>query len=226
MPCVPAVTIRRLGHEAAPLVIIDDFSPDPGALVAAAAAQAFAPNGPYYPGIRAPADAGYLAARMDVLRPVLEATFDCPGGARLVECAFSLVTTLPQDLLPIQRLPHFDSTDPGRFALLHYLCGPEQGGTAFYRHRATGFESVSDARYPVYTAALEAEVAATGLPDADYIRGETVLFEQTGEVEAAFNRMVIYRSRTLHSGRIPPDFAFSPDPRVGRLTINTFLKAR
>ncbi len=226
MPIPPSVTVQSLGHEAAPLVIIDDFSPDPGALAAAAAAQAFAPKGAFYPGIRAPADASYLAARMDVLRPVLEDVFDCPGGARLVECAFSLVTTRPQDLMPIQRLPHFDSTDPGFFALLHYLCGPDQGGTAFFRHRATGFESVSDERYPVYNAALEAEVAATGLPEPDYIRGETALFEQTGEVDAVFNRMVIYRSRTLHSGRIPHGFHFSPDPRVGRLTVNTFLKAR
>ncbi len=43
---------------------------------------------------------------------------------------FSVVTTASQDLLPIQCIPHYDSTDPKLFAAVIYLCGP-----TILRHR-------------------------------------------------------------------------------------------
>lgn len=220
------VTIRSIGHEREPLVIIETFCDAPEALMAAAEACAFGPAGPHYPGIRAPANPAYLTRRMSLLQQVLRDVFGFRDGASLVECNFSLVTQAPETLRPIQRLPHFDSTDPGRIALLHYLCGPEMGGTAFYRHRATGYESLCEERLASYAPALEAEARAGGLPQAGYIAGETALFAETARVNAAFNRMAIYRGRLLHSGVIPEGFAFSPLPRDGRLTVNTFLQAQ
>jgi hypothetical protein len=220
------VTVRPLGYEREPLVIIENFCAEPEALMAEAEASTFGPAGPHYPGIRARADPAYLARRMTLLQEVLRAVFNFRDGASLVECNFSLVTQPPDTLRPIQRLPHFDSTDPGRIALLHYLCGPEMGGTAFYRHRATGFESICAARLASYGPALEAEVRGGGLPEANYVAGDTDLFAETARVDAAFNRMAIYRGRLLHSGAIPADFGFSPVPRAGRLTVNTFLQAQ
>lgn len=218
------VTTKHFGDAGEPLVIIDGFAPDPQALLEAAYAQDYQPIGPHYPGIRAQAAPAYLAARMDVLETVLREAFACAKGAALVECAFSLVTTPPGALTPIQRIPHFDSVDPGRFALLHYLCDASGGGTAFYRHRSTGFETISQDRHAAYTAALQTESAQ--LPPAGYVSGHTDLFEETGRVDARFNRMVIYRGYRLHSGVIPPDLPLSADPREGRLTVNTFLQAR
>jgi len=222
----PSLTIGRIGHEREPIAVIDGFSSDPASLVEQAAVQAFGPLGPHYPGVRAPAQASYLAERMDVLQDALTHVFGLAGGADLVECNFSLVTTRPDALRPIQCLPHFDSTDPGRIAVLHYLCGPADGGTAFYRHRTTGFETVSASRMEDYSGALDGDVARHGMPGADYLRGDTALFEQTYRVEAAFNRLVIYRGWTLHSGVIPAGHALPADPRRGRLTVNTFLQAR
>jgi hypothetical protein len=163
---------------------------------------------------------------MDLLQEVLSGVFGVSRGADLVECNYSIVTTPPSALAPIQRLPHFDSTDPGRIAILHYLCQPLDGGTAFYRHRATGFETISDSRLADYSEVLQTEAGARGLPQAEYVRADTALFEQTYRVDAAFNRLVVYRGWSLHSGAIPPDLTFSPDPRKGRLTVNTFLQAR
>jgi len=40
------------------------------------------------------------------------------------------------------------------------------------------------------------------------------------------DRLAIYRGSMLHSGIIPPDMAFSADPRLGRLTANIFVKGR
>ena len=41
-----------------------------------------------------------------------------------------------------------------------------------------------------------------------------------------FNRLVVYRSHMLHSGRIPPGAELSDDPRRGRLTANIFVTYR
>lgn len=217
--------VEYFGHENEPLVIIDDFSDAFDALKARAVASSYAVTSPHYPGIRAQADPSYLSANMSVLKSVLTDVFDTPQGASLVECAYSIVTTKPDDLTPIQRLPHFDSTDPGRLALLHYFGDAASGGTAFYRHQSTGFETIKVDRHPAYTHALSSEVEAHGIPaPAYYARGD--MFERIGEVEAKPNRMVIYRGYRLHSGIIPTRLPLSPDPSVGRLTLNTFLQAR
>lgn len=218
--------IRRIGHEREPIVIIDNFSSDPASLLEQAAGLSFRALGPHYPGVRSPARPAYLAERMDVLQRVLADVFGLADGADLVECNYSIVTTPPRALTRFQSLPHFDSTEPENIAVLHYMCAPSQGGTAFYRHRATGFETVSPSRLEDYASVLEDEIARGRQPDAGYMREDTALFEQTYKVEAAFNRLVIYRGWSLHSGAIPPDLTFSPDPREGRLTINTFLRAR
>jgi len=217
-------TTEKFGAEGEPLVTIDDFAPDPTALFDAACAGSYGYPGPHYPGLRAPADPAYLGSRMDLLKDILTDVFAMPQGAHLVECAYSIVTTPRAALTPIQRIPHFDTLDPGRLALLHYLCDERGGGTAFYRHRATGFETITQACHGPYTRALQAEAAQ--LPAQGYVDGDTALFEETGLVAARFNRMVIYRGYRLHSGVIPQDLALSPDPRRGRVTVNTFLPAR
>lgn len=220
----PSVSIGRIGHEREPIVVIDGFSSDPAALVERAAGERYGQLGAFYPGVRAKAAPGYLTERMDLLQQALANAFGVTGGANLVECNFSVVTTPPGELSVLQRLPHFDSTDPSSLAVLHYLCGPEHGGTAFYRHRATGFETVSASRLEDYSQVMEAEAQRGAAPQAGYLRGDTPLFEQTYRVEAAFNRLVIYRGWTLHSGTVPDGHSLSPDPRMGRLTINTFLQ--
>ena len=217
--------IQRLGNEAEPLVIIDDFSEQFEALRQTAEASTYTVTGPHYPGIRAQADPSYLGPQMAVLKDVLTKVFGYASGANLIECAYSLVTTPPLKLTPIQRLPHFDSTDPKRLALLHYFGDASSGGTAFYRHVSTGFETISQARHQAYTAALQAEINKNGLPPAAYYAAGP-LYERIGEVEAKPNRMVLYRGYRLHSGIIPTDVTLSTDPKQGRLTLNTFLQAR
>lgn len=218
--------VERFGVEQEPLVILDGFAADFEALRHAAEAGAYAVTSPHYPGVRCQADPAYLGARMEVLRDVLTDVFGLGQGAALVECAFSIVSTPPSDLKPIQRLPHFDSTDPKRLALLHYFGGAEDGGTAFYRHKATGFETVRAERLDPYAAAMQAETAAFGLPVGGYHYGDTRQFELIGEIGARPNRMVVYRGYRLHSGVIPQVRQLSDDPKTGRLTLNTFLQGR
>ncbi|MDE2437472.1 MAG: hypothetical protein KGM49_14545, partial [Sphingomonadales bacterium] len=49
-------------------------------------------------------------------------------------------------------------------------------------------------------------------------------YEEIGRVTARYGRLGIWRGNVLHSGLIHANTAFSPDPRLGRLTLNLFLR--
>ena len=216
------IQIIRLGRERQPLVIIDNFAAAPDRLVEDAAAQKFGPGGRFYPGIRAPADFSYLNERSGLVEKIFTELFHCSKGIEIGESNYSLVTTPEGELAPIQSLPHFDGFDPGRFAILHYLCRPDQGGTAFYRHKTTGFETITEGRFSEYETALQREAKEDGAPNG-YFRGSE-RFEQIYCVEPRFNRLVIYRGILLHSGDMPPIPELSSNPREGRLTVNVFCQ--
>ena len=215
------VTIARHGEEDQPVVVIDHFA-DAGRFRDDAAFLSFAPIGPHYPGIRAHVAPALLRPLLERLAPI---TRDVFGGASLevVDAFYSIVTTPPDALSPIQRLPHFDEVSPTRLALLHYLSPDESSGTAFYRHRSSGYESIDAARLPTYRTYLDADLRRHGLPDAGYISGDTPIFAQVARHAGRFNRAILYRSNTLHCADLPADMTLDPDPETGRLTVNTFL---
>jgi hypothetical protein len=219
----PRVTVRTIGREREPLVVIDDFAADPEALRAAAIAARFEPAMHHYPGIRATLSDGYLPAQTPVIAGVLNELFGQSGALEVIDASFSIVTTARAALSVSQRLPHCDAFVRNRIALIHYLSLDDGDGTAFFRHRSTGFESVDQARLPIYTGQLDAELRHAGPPAAGYVADDTALFERTLLAEPRFNRALIYRSYVLHSGAIAPDAALSPDPATGRLTITGFL---
>ena len=219
-------SVERFGQEQEPVVIIDEFYSDLDALSRDAASKSYQKLGPFYPGIRAQASPSYLGERMSLLTEVLKNVFDFQTGAKLTECAYSLVTIPRAELTPIQCLPHYDGTDARRLALLHYLSGPETGGTSFYRHLATGFETVTTDRFERYKSTLAKEVVEFGLPPQDYVDEGKPQFTLIGRIASKPNRCILYRGITLHSGYIPEGLQLENDPREGRLTINTFLSAK
>jgi Family of unknown function (DUF6445) len=219
------VEIWRHGTERQAVAVIDNYLPQPEKFIEAAAVGCpFEPMGPYYPGIRALCPDALLPDLLDPLEEVFKHSFGFQTKPSLQECTFSLVTTKPTDLMPIQRLPHFDSLEEGRVAVLLFLGrSHDNGGTAFYRQRSTGFESLNAARYKEFGTALSKEVGHFGMPEQDYVADDNPMYETLAVHEGRFNRMLVYKSATLHSGRIPKGFAFSADPRLGRLTVNAFL---
>lgn len=202
---------------------MDGFAPDPDALRAAACAATFEPARHHYPGVRAPLPDEYLAGRMPLIAGVVAEIFGRQGAIDLVDASFAMVTTPPAELTVRQRLPHCDAFAPDRIALIHCLSPGRSDGTAFFRHRSTGFETVDAERAPVFLGQLDAELRHGGLPDARYIDGDTPLFERTERAEAEFNRALLYRSYLLHSGALSPDAVLSADPAAGRLTITAFF---
>lgn len=218
-----------VGNEHSPVLIIDGFSDQPEALVDYAATKCSFQQvkNKYYPGVRARAPTSYIetvVGRTDA--PIREA-FGLRGRTLAgADFDFSMVTTPPSELQFLQLLPHFDATDLYQIAVLHYLCTEDKGGTSFYRHRSTGYETITLERRDSFLKALDGDLKASGTPEQAYIDGDTKIFERIGGMSAAFNRLIVYRSAVLHSGDIPKDFCFAQDVRAGRLTLNTFLYYR
>jgi hypothetical protein len=220
--------LDSVGAERAPVLVIDNFADDPQALVDHAASLAPFPAAEqtFYPGVRAPVPVGFVQAVHAYLDNALRAAFSLADDeVKSGGWEYSLVTTRPADLSLRQRMPHIDSTHPGNLALLLYLAPGDQGGTSFYRHRRTGFEAITEARFDRYEQTLKSDLAAFGEPQG-YINGDSEIFERTADYEAVFNRMLVYRSHNLHSASIGEGVAFDPDPRAGRLTMNLFLHFR
>lgn len=219
----PSFTVHHVGREAQPVVVIDGFAPDPDALRAAALEAPFGPALQHYPGVRAALPDSYIPAQRTVLAQVLGPMLGRSGAVELVDASFSIVTTPPEALDIRQRIPHCDAFGAERIALVHYLAPDGGDGTAFFRHRSTGFETIDAERAPIFFGQLDAEFRYGGLPPARYVTGDTNLFEQTLAVEARYNRALVYPSYLLHSGAIAPDAVLSSDPALGRLTVTAFL---
>ena len=220
------VTVHRFGNEQQPVVQIDDFSGMADELLERARSATYQDAGASYPGLRAWCEPDYLDRNRELMFAILQQVFGFRQGISLDVSTFSLVTLAPEELAPLQRIPHYDHASGELVAIMHYLLGPETGGTAFYRHRRTGFETITLEREPAYDAALAEDERAYGMPPQGYFHGHGDRYELIGEVEAQPDRLILYRGKLLHSGVIPDPAALSSDPREGRVTINMFLRGR
>ena len=223
-PAKPQVRVETIGNEGSPLVIIDGFTGDVEPLKRAATQARFQNPGAGYPGIRAWVEPHYLDLRRDLMMQIMARVFGMESAIQCEMSCFSLVTTPPEELVPLQRIPHYDRASSGKVVgLMHYLLGRETGGTAFYRQRRTGFEIISEDREPAYLEAIEADIEEFGPPPAQYCHDDSDRYEMIAEVEAKPDRMILYPGRLLHSGVIAQPDRLSPDPRKGRLTVNMFI---
>lgn len=215
-------TLSFIGDEQMPLVLIDNFYPNPKVLIDDAARRTFRDNAPYFPGIRATLPEAYFKSLQGALSYLLVNIFQYTRGLELQEAHYSLVTTPAKDLSPMQRLPHIDGGNDMKLALLHYLCGPQHGGTSFYRQKRTGFETVPQARFDAYKNAVSEDQAEYGPPNAKYFHNSDKRFEKIHSVEAKYNRAILYFGLNLHAITIG-ESPLTENPRTGRLTANSFF---
>ncbi len=188
------ITVRRMGRELQPLVIVDDVLLNPEEVRAWAVAQAYAdaPDGSYYPGRNGVLPPAYGQRLTTVLRRLLERVFGFPPNQSLVhEGFFGLATTPAEALQPLQAIPHFDSLNARRVD----------------GYRRTVFE----------------EMESRGDGARVHVRRDMPFFEEVDYVEAAFNRLAVYRTTSLHAG-ILGETPLAPGPEQGRLTANSFIE--
>lgn len=209
------------------MVVVDEATGLLEALRGIAAGAGFAPAATvdsHYPGLLAPAPVGYLDGLVRFALPLIAAHFGTgpvmPARAR---GNFSLVTTPPDALSPDQRVPHVDAADRMQFASVHYL-SDHPAGTGFFRHRATGYETIDADRLAVYRQHLDAELAEPG--QGAYVTGDHAHFTAIDAVEARPDRLILYRAALLHSGLIDAVPPHAEEPSRGRLTGNLFLQCR
>jgi len=184
----------------------------------------FGPTTELFPGVRAQAPLNYSDLFNGPLKPTIIKFFKLENRTlRFSLCHYSLVTRPASELTLLQRIPHFDSLDSSGLAAVHYLFKDDFGGTGFYRHRKTGFEFIDTSRKEAYFHSLKSESGGPNVPAAEYINGDTSLFEQIARQDGGFNRILIYRRNSLHSGCIPKNFVPDPNPLTGRLSINSFI---
>lgn len=222
----PQIRVEWIGSEREPLVTIDDFAPNPDALRIAARQSEFDVIGEYYPGTRAKVSQNYLKSVGDTLGQVTREFFKSRTRLEVLRSYYSLATTPPSQLTLAQRIPHADAYNDQQIAILHYLCHDDLGGTAFFRQRSTGFETISEQRVAAFHHALAADIAHHGEPEPRYIGPDSLLFERIHLCEPKYNRALIYRGKMLHCSALDATSILPANIENGRLTIASFLNSR
>jgi Family of unknown function (DUF6445) len=214
------VQVKNIGQRGIIVTRIENVLTNPAEVAALGVAQSFTTDpGNFYPGMRAPVPEAFSMAFRPWLGRLLQREFQ--GDTSY----FSVVTTARADLLPIQRIPHYDSTHPGLYAAVIYLCDSRFSGTSFYRHRRTGYEEITEDNRMNYQLALDNELRLLGPPEREYVNGDSALFETIFSNELMFNSAIIYPGRVLHAANIGRGFEPPKTSADWRLTITSLLHA-
>lgn len=226
MPNEPQIRVEWIGTEREPVVTIDGFANNAEALRDAAAHCNFDLIGEYYPGERAAVSPRYFDGINETLRTVQREFFGYREGSEVIRSYYSMATTPPHLLSLPQRIPHTDAYDDDQIAVLHFLGHDDLGGTGFFRHLSTGFESVNAQRVEKYHTSLAADFERHGEPEPAYIGAQTPLFERFHLSEHRFNRALVYRGKLLHCAALDTITQLPDNIEHGRLTIASFLRPR
>lgn len=220
--------VLTVGNEETPVMIIDDFALSTVDIINEACQNSDfqQDKDSYYPGLRSILPFQYT---VDVLQPIFNAIrklYNIPTNLKLVPqtSCFSLITKKEEDLEFLQSLPHFDTSRPYYFAILHYLNEAEHGDTGLFRHIDTGFEKIDEHRVERYLTSANDSMKNVEPAKASYISDSTEQYELYHTISYKPNRLVIYPGNLLHSTLVSPETDIDSNPRTGRLTANVFIE--
>ncbi|RUL77528.1 DUF6445 family protein [Dyella choica] len=206
------------------LCIIDNFYPDPDLVRRYALSLPFkemesSQEKTYYKGQLTMPQHGFSQVGLELIADQLRKLiyWHMPTGE------FRLIFEREQDDPDRKTWVHFDSMVT-RYAAIVYLNEPSQceGGTAFYRHRETGWDDVPDFESSAWR---EAMARTNKTPETLLKTFEKDGFDidskwdQLAAVPMRFNRCIVFDSRQFHA-RLS-GFGRSSDD--GRLTQNFFF---
>ena len=216
-------------------VVVDDFLLHAEQLVQFAVdnASAFEPQAIGYPGLLYDVDRSAMDDIHRFIRSRMSRQFDFFKGDVRASTYLSMATRQPDELAPLQRLPHSDprvSLERNNYAALVYLFhDAELGGTGFYRwtqreliERATAMEMETAGSAAGF---LEEHLEMYRQPP-QYMTGSNEAAELLLEVPARYNRLLFYSGDVPHSAHIPHPELLSADFAKGRLTLNCFASVR
>ena len=227
----PSMRVEKhvIGHEANPILVVDGLLANPASAVDFAEAEVNfvpGPTGTYFPGLRGRRSDAYVATFLDRLGPAMRETFGLRDNVRFnFNNLFSLTTTPGSELRPLQKVPHVDHIGPRGLAVVHFIFAAPLGGTGFFRHKATGWETITEERAERYDRMVAREIEQSGTSPG-YLFRDSPHFDLVFNVEPAMDRLVIFSGHQLHSATVPDGVTLPTDVRQGRLTINSFIGLR
>lgn len=223
-----SIEVKQVGSSKTPVMIIDNFAQNPQYIVDVACQEVpfKSLENTYYPGVRAMLPRDYVIPVLQKIYQEICQVYKIPTPLKLTpqETFFSLVTQPENDLNLLQRMPHFDTSRPFYFAILHYLNEREHGGTGFFRHKPTGFDKVDRHTEQQYLSSVQSFIEQHGETPKTYFTSSDKQFELYDHIEYKPNRLVIYPGHLLHSILISPEQDIDANPRTGRLTANIFIE--
>ena len=211
------------------VIIIDDFLSSLAPVYHFASEVAYfqppGSDGTLYPGKRDEMPAPYYRVFEQLMAELIDKGILVSGENSLYlhKCKLSIVAQKPNELSPLQRMPHIDSTDDKTFAAVHYLSGKEWGGTGIYKYLPANVIKVgSDNKEIIFEMINDMQQYES--THQGYLNTSTELFEKVVNIEAKENRVVIYKSNLLHSAAIIK--APTNEPTIGncRLSISSFFR--
>lgn len=216
--------VETVGSEKQTVLVIDNFLENPEWLIEYCCKyKSFNKADAMYPGLRMDAPPEYFSALSLYVKPIILDVFNIKEeNVNNIFSTYSMVTTPPNQLRAEQAIPHFDSNHRNDLASIFYLCDEKFGGTSLYRHSSSGFEYIDKGRLEPYMGSLR-ESLKEGLIKQEYMNGSNKVYERLVSYPAIFNRFIMYRCTSLHSGDIGKDFKFTDIPDKGRLTLTTFI---
>ena len=219
----PKLEVWQIGKENQAVIIVDNVLADPEVFVDYIAGRPFGapPAASKYPGLVAEVPRNYLNRLQDALRQPMVQIFNMHPDRHLPSYGFFGLATVPTDTMtPRQAAPHTDAHRLDSYATVHYLSPTDFGGTAFYHHKATGFELITPSRSDKFNHMRRRELDA---PEGAPHPAVEDLYVEIAYVEPKFNRLILYRAGQLHSARMDSSAELSDNPKVGRLTANLFF---
>lgn len=221
-----SIECHKVGNEQQEVLLVDNFLKGAPALKEYAVQKnQFARADSFYPGVRMAVPMEYTFALVKHLGFFMQELFHL--DVRRIKSGvskFSILVDPPANLELLQRIPHFDSSSRKGLAVVHYLQSVPSMGTALYRHIPTNFEYIDELRYPDYSASIQERFPTQDKYPQGYINGSTDQFEEIASFDAIFNRLIMYRGTSLHSGKIGKNYNFDPSPATGRLTLTSFFE--
>lgn len=191
----PDASLRVEHPGGVPVLVIENFYADPEAVRAQALKANYDISVAQYPGRHAQIDDAELRVVTDTLARAATALGDRSYRAADFISDFSIVTTRPQDLLPMQKHPHIDRTP---VLGLVYLTPGSSEGTCFYHNDMLGTAVVrSLEQYTAYGNFLEQHARTLAPPGYDF--SDHPVWKKFYTIEPVFNRFVMYPGNVFHS---------------------------
>lgn len=223
-----SLKIITVGNDQTPVIIIDDFAVDTKNIIDNACNNSNygIDNNSFYPGLRSKLPKDYVISALQKVYKGICHVYNIPLQLQLnpQDTYYSLITKPKEELSLIQRMPHFDTSRPYYFAVLHYLNDKPHGNTGLFRHIPTGLEKIDDDNVDHYLNSAQTFIDQHGEPEQEYCTSTSDHFELYHEIEYKPNRLVIYPGHLLHSTIVSPDTDINSDPSTGRLTANIFIE--